>query len=311
MRFNGTRSVGTVLMGIGLLLILSVIGYFAWTEVQASQVRNELEQTSAAAAARATRIAKESDQATPALRARASGREPANSAQLAASAKAALTATRRPILPAPSSAPTQRPSATATRPSPTAVLLAAAPKPTQEATAAPAPTAAPVLPVRLQIPDLKIDTPVVEMGWNVVQTKNGPVSEWAIPKNAAGHHLNSATIGQPDNLVISGHNNIFGRVFMPISQAWTNDGKVKVDNFTDRSHVLDGRELVLFDVAGHAYKYVITDFYRLRDSGVSQQQRETNARYILPTNDERITIVTCWPPTNNTHRLIVIARPER
>jgi sortase A len=55
---------------------------------------------------------------------------------------------------------------------------------------------------------------------------------------------------------------------------------------------------------------VITDFYRLKDTGVSQQQREINGRFILPTGDERVTIITCWPPTNNTHRLVVIARPE-
>ena len=149
------------------------------------------------------------------------------------------------------------------------------------------------------------------MGWKVTQTKNGPVSEWVIPKNGAGHHVNSAGIGQAENLVISGHNNIYGRVFMPISQAWNNDKRVKVDNFTDKSDVLDGREVVLYDPAGVQHKYVVTDFFRLKDTGVSQQQRTANGHYILPTGDEQVTIVTCWPPTNNTHRLVLIARPEK
>ena len=320
------RSIGTLLMGIGLLLILSVAGYFAWTEVQAGQVRDELEQSAAAASARATRMEQESPQGptTPAVVA-----AEANSAQTAAAAKSALSATPRTILPEITDTPTRRATATRTpaRRATAVGKATAGPKPTSPAAAAeaampiaaladspteaPAAIVAPVLPVRLAIPDLKIDTKVVEMGWQSVQTKNGPISEWVIPKNTAGHHLNSAALGQPDNLVISGHNNIFGRVFMPISQAWDNDHRKKVDDFADESNVLDGRELLLYDAAGKAYTYVITDFYRLKDTGVSRQQRVANGRFILPTGDERVTIVTCWPPTNNTHRLVVIARPEK
>ena len=86
--------------------------------------------------------------------------------------------------------------------------------------------------------------------------------------------------------------------------------RVKVDNVTERSDVLNGRTLELFDAQGEQYSYTITEFFRLKDTGVSQAQRIANGQYILPTEDERITLVTCWPPTNNTHRLIVIARPQ-
>ena len=34
-----------------------------------------------------------------------------------------------------------------------------------------------------------------------------------------------------------------------------------------------------------------------------------NASFIKPTDDVRLTIVSCWPRDNNTHRLIVIAKP--
>jgi sortase (surface protein transpeptidase) len=284
-------------MAIGLLLILSVGGYFAWTEVQAGQVRSELDVSAADAAARATRVAQVLAQATPTadVQLAAAAGTPGNSAETAAAAKAALSATPRTILPEPTR--TRQASATR-RATPTRAVIAQvttteAPTATAEPTSAPAATPQPaapegaategaapvrVAPVRMAIPDLKIDTKVVEMGWEVKQTKNGPVSEWVIPKNVAGHHLNSAGIGQPDNLVISGHNNIYGRVFMPISQAWNNDKRVKVDNFTDKSSVLDGREVILYDAAGTAYTYIITEFYRLKDTGVSQQQRIANGR---------------------------------
>ena len=301
------RSIGALLMGIGLLLILSVAGYFAWTEVQAGQVRGDLEQGAAVAAARATRMAQEVARAAPtapevvALR---------NARATPTSAAPAATATPTSILAVMTNTPARRSTST-TRPATAAPRASSADTSIDVPTSAPTATSAPVLPVRLAIPDLKIDTQVVEMGWQTVQTKSGPVSDWVIPKNVAGHHMNSASIGQPDNLVISGHNNIYGRVFMPISQAWDNDHRTKVDNFTDKSDVLDGREVMLYDAAGNQHKYVITDFFRLKDTGVSQKQRVANGRFIQPTGDERVTIVTCWPPTNNTHRLVVIARPER
>jgi sortase A len=233
-------------------------------------------------------------------------------------------------LPEPSATAEPSPSATA-EPTPTATA-----EPTATATVAPTPTAtlaservvnqtliaarAPVrlvdqariaaqAPVRLVIPDLKIDAPVVPMGWRVVETANGPVSEWVIPEDEAGHHINSAALGEPGNLVISGHNNIFGRVFEPISRAWSNDTRVAVDRFTDRSEVLNGRQLQLYGSDGLRVDYQIEEFYRLRDTSVPIQQRIENARFMQPTDDSRVTIVTCWPPWNNTHRLVVIARP--
>jgi hypothetical protein len=37
--------------------------------------------------------------------------------------------------------------------------------------------------------------------------------------------------------------------------------------------------------------------------------RRENARWIGPSNDERLTLVTCWPRHDNTHRLILVALP--
>jgi len=82
-----------------------------------------------------------------------------------------------------------------------------------------------------------------------------------------------------------------------------------VDKFTDRSDVLNGREVQLFGADGSRVDYQIEEFYRLKDTGVPVQQRVNNARFMLPTEDDRVTIITCWPPWNNTHRLVLIARP--
>ena len=164
-------------------------------------------------------------------------------------------------------------------------------------------------PVRIVFPDLKIDAPVEEMGWQVVQTAQGPESEWNIPEDAAGHHINSADLGESGNIVLSAHNNIYGKIFGPISWAWDNDGIEQIDAATDRSHILDGRTVQLFNEAGQEYDFTVTSFYRIRDTGVSVSQRLENARFMEPTDSSQLTLITCWPPSSNTHRLVVIAEP--
>jgi hypothetical protein len=183
--------------------------------------------------------------------------------------------------------------------------------PTAAATTAPARAGEPDVPVRIVIPDLKLDAKVVEMGWQIINTAAGAQSDWVIPKSAAGHHLNSAPLNETGNVVISGHNNIEGKVFEPISLAWDDRTKITVDALTDRSESLKGRQIQLYNAAGKAFDYTISDFLRLKDSGASQEERLKNARFMDPTAERRLTLVTCWPPWSNTHRLIVIAAPTQ
>ncbi len=278
------RTASNLLLAGGLVILLGVASFFGWTQFQAAGLRAQLQQatvnpTTVPAAAPATTTA------------------PTRSTPVTATAVAAATATASP------GATTSPTAATATTVAQPTVSQPAAPAPPAAATLAPA------APVRLVIPDLKIDVGVVPMSWKVVQTADGPRSEWVVPDNEAGHHVDSVLLGQQGNLVISGHNNIYGKVFRPISYAWDDDKRIKVDDFTDRSDILNGRQIQLFDAAGTAYNYVITEFYRLKDTGVPLEQRIVNARFMEPTGDQRLTLITCWPPTNNTHRLIVVAAP--
>lgn len=282
----GRRTAGSILLAAGLVILLGVAGYFGWTQIQAAELRAQLQQPPAGVVA-----------AIPT--------EPIDTATLRPTFTARPPTQTVPApthTPAPTIATDQPAAATAT---PTQAPPTAPPPPLPSATPAPAAAA----PVRLVVPDLKIDTKVVPMGWEIVQTANGPRSEWVIPKNEAGHHIDSALLGQPGNLVISGHNNIYGKVFQAISFAWDNDRRIKVDDFTDRSEILNGRQIQLFDAAGNVFTYAVTEFYRLKDTGVPLEQRVANGRFMQPTADTRLTVITCWPPTNNTHRLIVVAKP--
>jgi sortase A len=47
----------------------------------------------------------------------------------------------------------------------------------------------------------------------------------------------------------------------------------------------------------------------VKERGEPVEARRQNARWMNPTEDERLTMITCWPYTSNTHRLIVVAKP--
>lgn len=164
------------------------------------------------------------------------------------------------------------------------------PAPTPSATRPPAEEEP---PTRIIAPAIKLDSKVVPMTWAVVDHNGTMVSEWVVPRKAAGWHKNSALPGHGGNVVISGHHNIEGKVFR---------------------HVVDlepGDEITLY--AGRTpYSYTVTEKYILKEAGMPLQARKNNARWIMPTEDERLTLVTCWPYQwpGNTHRVIVVARPS-
>jgi LPXTG-site transpeptidase (sortase) family protein len=146
--------------------------------------------------------------------------------------------------------------------------------------------------LRLAIPSLQIDAPVLPVGlvprWNESRRQQ---LQWSVPDEyAVGWHESSARPGQPGNTVLNGHNNIYGSIF----------GKL-VDLSLGDEIVLKGN--------GRNYIYQVTQREFLREEGESLRTRLRNARWIAPSNDTRLTLVTCWPNTSNTHRLVVIAQP--
>lgn len=148
-----------------------------------------------------------------------------------------------------------------------------------------------LLPDRLQIPTIRVDTPVVELGWVATQSDNGRVlSEWQVADNAAGWHKNSVLLGDHGNLVMSGHNNIKGAVFRNLDQLKRND---KIVVWSGKQHL----------------EYRVADVMIVPEKYASEQQRAANAQWIGQFKDDRLTLVSCWPRDDNTHRIIVIAHP--
>lgn len=153
------------------------------------------------------------------------------------------------------------------------------------------PDAKRILPSRLAIPAIKVDTPVVELGWTTNKTASGTIfSEWDVAEYAAGWHKNSVVPGENGNIVMSGHNNILGSVFRELDQ------------------LKRGDEMSIYS-GGTQYTYVVDEVLILPEKHASDKQRKTNVKYIQETPDDRLTLVSCWPRDDNTHRIVVIARP--
>jgi sortase A len=146
------------------------------------------------------------------------------------------------------------------------------------------------IPTRLVIESVGIDSEVVPVGWQIVEQAGRRFSIWHVADFAVGWHETSAPLGQPGNTVMAGHHNVKGEVFRDLVNVEVGD-KVEV-------YVGDQR-----------FVYQIELKTIVKEKGEPLEVRQRNAQWISSTDDERLTLVTCWPYTNNTHRVIVVAKP--
>lgn len=155
----------------------------------------------------------------------------------------------------------------------------------------PVPERIAALPERIIIPSINLEAPVVTVDAMPVYLRGLAYEQWSAPNSfAVGWHAGSAQIGEVGNTVLNGHHNIYGSVFA---------------NLKD---VQVGAE-ILITGGEQTYRYVVAQTMLLPERDAGLAQRQENARWILPSDDERLTLVTCWPPESNTHRIIVVAQP--
>jgi LPXTG-site transpeptidase (sortase) family protein len=147
------------------------------------------------------------------------------------------------------------------------------------------------IPDRIVIPTIQLDAPVVVAGSRTVQVINETFDQWVAPnKFAGGWHGNTAFLGEKGNTVINGHHNEYGKVF----------GNLINLNPGETIYVYSGNKV---------YPYIISNKMILKEKNEDLQTRLSNASWIQPSNDERLTLITCWPPETNTHRLVIVAVP--
>jgi len=156
-----------------------------------------------------------------------------------------------------------------------------------------APEVHPALVERIVIPSIKVDSKVIEVGWEVVEQNGQQVAVWQVAEYAVGQHRGSANPGEGGNIVLAGHVGGFGKVFR------------------DLFYVRPGEPVVLYS-EGRQFLYTVKERLVVDEEGVSPEQRAENARLIAPTDYEVVTLVTCWPltgPQKYTQRVIIRAVP--
>jgi sortase A len=147
------------------------------------------------------------------------------------------------------------------------------------------------IPDRLVLPAIDIDIPVTELGWSTAQVDGQIFSEWDVAEYAAGWHKNSAWLGEGGNVVMSGHNNILGSVFRELDQ------------------LKRGDQITVWSGA-QTFEYRVDKVMIVPEKYASLEQRKNNATWIGAFDDNRLTLVSCWPRDDNTHRIIVVAHGQ-
>jgi sortase A len=131
----------------------------------------------------------------------------------------------------------------------------------------PIPTQSPQHAIRLQIPKLSKDVPVVE-GDGPEQLKKG-----------VGHYIYSANPGETGNVVLSAHNDIHGEIFRDLDQ-------------------LEEGDLVIIFSERQSYTYVVEEVLIVTP---------TQVEYLESTQSSIATLISCYPYLVDNKRIVVRA----
>jgi sortase A len=131
----------------------------------------------------------------------------------------------------------------------------------------PVPTPGPEQAIRIQVPAINVDAPVV-LG-----------DGWEQLKKGVAQHIPSVDPGQEGNLVLSAHNDIFGEIFR------------------DLDKLKPGDEIIVF-TNQRSYTYVVVQ---------SQVVEPTQVEVMAPTRESAVTLVSCYPYLVDNQRIVITA----
>jgi sortase A len=131
----------------------------------------------------------------------------------------------------------------------------------------PIPTPGPKQGIRIQIPTIDVDAPIVQGdGWE--QLKKG-----------VGQALGTPHPGENGNIVLSAHNDIFGEIFRDLDKLKTGD------------------RIVLY-TSQRPFTYIV------RETSIVEP---TQVEVMAPSEDSEITLVSCYPYLVDNKRIVVKA----
>lgn len=145
------------------------------------------------------------------------------------------------------------------------------------------------VPTRMVVPAIALDSWVVPVDKAPVVVNGETYGQWNTADNQVGWHNLSAKLGEVGNTVFNGHSDVNAAVFRNLG------------------YVMIGDEIIVSSGVQN-YRYVVTQKFLVQEGNVPLEVRIQNAAWMAPTQDERLTLITCANP-GATHRLIIIAQP--
>jgi sortase A len=137
----------------------------------------------------------------------------------------------------------------------------------QSLAAIPLPTASPEQTVRIQIPSIGVDAPVIQGdGWE--QLKKG-----------VGQHGGTPNPGESGNIVLSAHNDVFGEFFRDLDKLKTGDTIILFTNLRSYTYVINQNRIVL----------------------------PSQVEVMAPTTEPVVTLISCYPYMVDNRRIVVSA----
>jgi len=131
----------------------------------------------------------------------------------------------------------------------------------------PLPTAGPQQGIRIQIPSINVDAPIVQGdGWE--QLKKG-----------VAQHPGTPNPGEAGNVVFSAHNDIFGEIFRELDK-------------------LSPGDIIILYTSARQYTYVVTG---------TQFVEPTRVEVMAPTPSAVVTLISCYPYLIDNQRIVVSA----
>jgi sortase A len=163
------------------------------------------------------------------------------------------------------------------------------PMPTSTPTSTPSPTPTPKpLPAqRLSIPAIGLNTSIKE---TLPRQMGNGTFIWDPPAYAAGHYNSSGNPGSGRNIVFQAHNNIYGEVFR------------------DLDRLAPGDEITLLTDSGQ-FRYQVQQTIYIPYVGHEAEAGPQLQALAAPGSSEMVTLISCWPYSTYTSRIVVIAVP--
>jgi LPXTG-site transpeptidase (sortase) family protein len=141
----------------------------------------------------------------------------------------------------------------------------------------------------LSIPSINLEAPVIALSLADKEVEGVKVLRLPVPNSyAVSWDITSAEPGFAGNTILTGHSNLYGGVFSNLDE------------------LTYGAEVAVWSEYG-VFSYYVNSVEYIEENGQPLEVRYNNAQWLNDSVDDRVTLITCWPNSTSSHRLVVVA----